>query len=169
MKNIGEYIAVSYKMETDPLLTAMDGEYWAGVIIMLICCAIFAIVFVQSAADKVFNYKGNLEWLKGHFAATPFKNSVPLLFALLTVLESIGGLCCAAGVLFCWTSWGGLVGLGGLLVCTGALLCLLLGQRLAKDYAGAASLMGYFIVALLGIIGAGMSGIAASAALYFLM
>jgi hypothetical protein len=33
-----------------------------------------------------------------------------------------------------------------------ALLCLLLGQRLAKDYAGAAVVAAYFAVALIGIL-----------------
>jgi hypothetical protein len=32
-----------------------------------------------------------------------------------------------------------------------ALLCLLVGQRLAKDYAGAAVIAAYFVVALIGL------------------
>ena len=29
-----------------------------------------AILFIQSGLDKVFDWKGNLEWLTGHFSKT---------------------------------------------------------------------------------------------------
>lgn len=129
-----------------------------GVILLTACCAFLAIVFMQSAYDKLSGYKGNLDWLKGHFATSPFRNSVSVLLALLTVFESLSGLACAIGALFCWTAIGRFIGLMGLLLSIVSLLSLLLGQRLAKDYAGAASLTGYFIVALFGVVGAALSG-----------
>ena len=40
-----------------------------------------AVTFIQSAYDKVFEWKGNVEWLKGHFEKTILKNNVPLALA----------------------------------------------------------------------------------------
>ena len=34
---------------------------------VLILLAFLCITFIQSALDKLINWKGNLEWLKGHF------------------------------------------------------------------------------------------------------
>jgi hypothetical protein len=140
-----------------------------GLVLSAGCSAFLAIVFIQSAYDKLSGYKGNLDWLKGHFAASPFKNIVPVLLAVLTVLESLSGLACAAGVLFCLTETGGIIGLAGLLLAVISLLCLLLGQRLAKDYAGAASLTGYFLVAMLGIVGAAFSGVLGTIVQYYFL
>jgi hypothetical protein len=140
-----------------------------GLVLSAGCSAFLAIVFTQSAYDKLSAYKGNLDWLKGHFAASPFKNIVPVLLAVLTVMESLSGLACAAGTLFCWTETGGIIGLAGLLLAVISLLCLLLGQRLAKDYAGAASLTGYFLVAMLGIIGAAFSGVLGTVVQYYFL
>jgi hypothetical protein len=78
-------------------------------------------------------------------------------------------LACAAGALFCWTVTGRVIGLAGLLLVVISLLCLLLGQRLAKDYAGAASLTGYFLVAMLGIVGAALSGVLGSIVQYYFL
>ena len=40
-----------------------------------------AILFLQSGLDKVFDWKGNLDWLTGHFAKTFMGRMVPLLLA----------------------------------------------------------------------------------------
>ncbi|MGL5890514.1 MAG: DoxX family protein [Bacteroidia bacterium] len=144
--------------------SALEAIVLLGIILSAGCCAFLAIVFMQSAYDKLSGYKGNLDWLKGHFAKSPFKNSVPALLAVLTASESLSGLACAAGALFCWTETGRIIGLAGLILAVISLLSLLLGQRLAKDYAGAASLTGYFLVAMLGIIGTAFTGVLGFAA-----
>ena len=41
--------------------------------------AFLAILFLQSGIDKVVDRRGNLEWLKGHFAKSPLAGMVPLL------------------------------------------------------------------------------------------
>ena len=48
-----------------------------------------AITFLQSGYDKLFYWKDNVEWLKGHFSKTPLKNQVPLALANILVLELI--------------------------------------------------------------------------------
>jgi hypothetical protein len=74
------------------------------------------------------------------------------MFWAITVLESIAGILSAIGALV--VLFGGSPGLAawGLTFSIIALLCLLFGQRLAKDYGGASVLAAYFAVALVGII-----------------
>ena len=122
---------------------------WFG---QLAVSAFFAIVFLQSATDKWIDRKGNLDYLGGHFANSPLQGVVPAMFWAITVLESIAGILSAIGALVVLFGGGPILAVWGLAFSMIALLCLLLGQRLAKDYGGASVLAGYFAVALVGII-----------------
>ena len=88
-----------------------------------------------------------------------FKNSlvppeaVPLLFWVLTAIETTAGVLCGLGLLIGDFRHDGMgVAATGVAFANVALLCLLLGQRMAKDYAGAAVVAAYFAVALIGIL-----------------
>lgn len=114
-------------------------------------CAFFAVCFLQSGLDKVVDWKGNLEWLTGHFEKAFFGKATPLLLGVMTVMELLTCLVCAFGIVMLWT--GGplevpMLGVG--LACL-SLLMLFGGQRFAKDYPGAATLATYFAVALIGL------------------
>jgi len=129
-------------MEKDVILT----------IINLASSAFFAILFIQSGWDKISHRKDNGAWLREHFSKTPFKSSVPFLLTSLTILELLTGMLSAIGffTILVWDQT-----LFSFLGFTGAavtLLSLFLGQRMAKDYAGAASIAGYFIVVLIALI-----------------
>ena len=117
----------------------------------LFACAFFAAVFVQSGLDKVTDWKGNLEWLTGHFGSTPFKGMVPLMLGGVTVLEIATGLACAGGIAAVLFGWSTALPTAGLALACLSLTVLITGQRIAKDYAGAAVLAAYFAVALLGL------------------
>ena len=118
----------------------------------LLCLAFLSILFLQSGLDKVFNYKGNLEWLKGHFAKSPLKNTVGVLMPAITLLELAAGFFCAIGILFLIFNDGNAeMGLIGAQISALSILNLFFGQRLAQDYEGAATLTSYFLIALLGI------------------
>ncbi len=122
---------------------------WCGQVAVT---AFFAIVFLQSAADKWINSKGNLEWLSGHFANSPLKGTVPAMFWTLSVLESLAGVLSGIGFIIVLFGGGTLLALWGLIFSTLSLLALLFGQRLAQEYAGAAVIAAYFAVALLGFM-----------------
>jgi hypothetical protein len=113
--------------------------------------AFMAILFLQSGLDKLLNYKGNLAYFQDHFKNSPLSKTVGLLMPTITILELAGGLMSAIGVIALlngneiWAFW-------GLIICATALLCLFFGQRLAKDYAGAGGLTGYFVVNLIGLL-----------------
>ncbi len=121
----------------------------------LLACGFFAVLFLQSGLDKVFDRAGNLAWMTPHFEKSPFRGKMPLFLSLLTLLELAAGLLSAIGLaeLLAGTGWG--VARYGLWLACLTLLCLFAGQRLAKDYAGAASLAAYFAVGLLGVASAG--------------
>jgi hypothetical protein len=127
-------------METFPL--------WFG---RLTVTAFFAIAFLQSAADKWLDRKGNLEFLGGHFANSPLYRLVPPMFWAITVFESIAGILCGVGTLQVLFGGGTGVALWGLVFSIISLLCLFFGQRLVKDYGGAVVIASYFAVALLGL------------------
>jgi putative oxidoreductase len=129
---------------------------WMGdpeAIVRFLVTSFFAVVFLQSGLDKVFDREGNLAYLRD-----VFKNSslpaemVPRLFRLLTALEVTAGVLCALGVLSGSFRREG-VGIAALGVAVSglALVGLIAGQRLAKDYAGAAVIAAYFAVALIGL------------------
>jgi len=109
------------------------------------------VTFSQSGIDKLFDWNGNVSFIKDHFKNSPLKNSVPLLLAIVLILEIIAGLLMTFGVYQLYTSGAKEIALLGTELCAVVLIFLLIGQRLAKDYAGAMSLAVYFIVTLLGV------------------
>ncbi len=111
----------------------------------------WAIVFVQSGLDKVLDRKGNLSWLKGHFKDSPMSGMVPLLLSILTIVELLAGVLCVIGVIQILLSDDLTFAQYGIQLSTTALLMLFFGQRLSKDYAGAATIATYFGVALLSL------------------
>ncbi|MEW6469462.1 MAG: DoxX family protein [Bacteroidota bacterium] len=135
------------------LCAAKDCDpFWNGTLLVQVLTAAFlAIVFIQSGLDKVNDRKGNLGWMRQHFANSPLRNAVPALLSLLTVMELASGILNLAAIIAVffrscnyWFFWGSL--LSGL-----TFLALFFGQRMARDYAGAQGLTGYFILSLIGI------------------
>ena len=116
----------------------------------LFAALLVSILFIQSGLDKVFDRRGNLEWLTGHFSNTFLAPLVPLLLVTITVMELAAGVLCAAGIVyFLVTSSASLIFVASVIAAF-SITALFLGQRIAKDYAGAAILIPYFI--LIGIL-----------------
>lgn len=112
----------------------------------------FAVVFLQSSIDKIVDRAGNLGWLTDHFKNSALRDLVPLLLTTLTAIELTAGGFCALGVLFTdFSRSGWTLAAIGVLFAAMALLALLFGQRLAKDYAGAAVVAAYFTAAIVGL------------------
>lgn len=111
----------------------------------IIILAFLAITFLQSGFDKIADWKGNIEWLKSHFANTILKNRVPFSVGLILTLEMIAGILSIIGILSILINQNTEIALlSGVISCI-TLLLLLLGQRLAKDYDGARTIVIYFI------------------------
>lgn len=125
----------------------MDAVWLAKILV----CLFFSVLFLQSGIDKVTDWKGNLEWLTGHFAKSPFRSVVPLLLGTMTLFELATGLCSAAGAVCFLISGPAAVGTAAMALACLSLLMLFTGQRIAKDYPGAGTLAIYFGVALIGL------------------
>jgi hypothetical protein len=118
----------------------------------LLVTAFFAVVFGQSALDKLLDRDGNLAFFRDHFKDSSLGDLVTPMFKLLTAIEATAGGLCALGLLtFSFRAPGFGIASSGVAMSGVALLCLLLGQRLAKDYAGAAVIAAYFAVAVVGL------------------
>ncbi|WP_339881120.1 DoxX family membrane protein [Polaribacter vadi] len=109
------------------------------------------VTFVQSGIDKLLDWNGNVSFISDHFKNSPLKNSVPLLLGVILILEIIAGGLMIFGVYQLYTSGVKEIALLGIELCAVVLIFLLIGQRLAKDYAGAMSLAVYFLITLLGV------------------
>ncbi len=105
-----------------------------------------SILFVQSGLDKVFDWRGNLEWLTGHFSKTFLRGTVPPMLGTITLMELVTGFLSAAGIIyFIITNSTVLIFYASVLGAT-SIVALFFGQRVAKDYVGAAVLIPYFIL-----------------------
>ena len=110
------------------------------------------ITFLQSGIDKLVDWKGNLSFIKGHFKNSPLKNMVPLLLAIILILEILASVLMIIGVYQLYTSELKEMASLGVQLSALSLIFLLIGQRLAKDYAGAMTLAVYFIIAIIGLM-----------------
>jgi hypothetical protein len=108
-------------------------------------------LFLQSGIDKVVDRRGNLEWLKGHFAKSPLAGMVPALVTIITILELAAGVLTAVGCMLILFRRDSTVAFYGAIVAAVSIVGLFFGQRVAKDYPGAATLVPYFILSLAAI------------------
>ena len=120
-------------------------------LMQILVASILAILFLQSGIDKIVDRRGNLEWLKGHFAKSPLAGTVPALLTAITILEVAAGVLSALGCVLVLLIQDSRVAFYGAVFSAAAIIALFLGQRLAKDYAGAAVLVPYFLLALIAI------------------
>ena len=120
-------------------------------------CQIFIAIFLfiaffQSGLDKVIDKKGNLDFLKAHFSDSPLIKIIPIMLLILTLLEIIGSLMLGYGVYYAFVNRSTLWIFYGFVVIAITIIMLFAGQRIAKDYLGAADLVPYFILIMLGIM-----------------
>jgi hypothetical protein len=123
----------------------------ASLILQILVSAFLAILFLQSGIDKVADRKGNRAYLDAHFAQSPLVGTVGPMFALITILEVSAGALSGMGCVVLILTRDPTVAFLGAVVAAINLCALFFGQRVAKDYAGAAALVPYFLLALGGI------------------
>ena len=111
-----------------------------------------SIALLQSGSDKIIDRKGNLEWLISHFSDSRLRGLVPLLLNVVTLLEIFAGGFTLIGSLVNLVNGNNILLTIGLLIAALNFLALFFGQRIAKDYEGAAVLVNYFILNILGLL-----------------
>jgi len=117
----------------------------------LLLLTFLAITFLQSGYDKIADWNGNVSWLKSHFSQTFLKNQVPAALFTVLALEIVAGVLSIMGIAENITSGRTIIGDYACMVSCVTLLLLLFGQRVAKDYDGARTIVIYLIPALLGV------------------
>lgn len=128
-----------------PSLHTHEGAIY---LLQILASAFLAILFLQSGIDKLIDYRGNLEWLKGHFAKSHLAGVVSFLLMVLTILEIAAGALTAIGCIVLIVSRETAIAFYGAVISAVAMVALFFGQRMAKEYAGAAVLVPYFVLAL---------------------
>lgn len=118
-------------------------------IMKILSVCFLTILFLQSGIDKIIDKKGNLNWLRSHFANSPLKNNVPILLIIVTVIELFSGLLNLLGLVLLVYNGNEIFAIFGTILASLALIMLFFGQRIAKDYVGAQSLVSYFILTLI--------------------
>jgi len=131
-----------------PSLNASSGTIF---ILQILTSAFLAVLFLQSGIDKIVDRRGNLEFLQGHFAKSPLTGTVPLLVTVITVLEIAAGALSAIGCAMIILTRDPAIAFYGAVISALSILGLFFGQRMAKDYAGAAVLVPYFLLSLVAI------------------
>ncbi|HEX8734294.1 MAG TPA: hypothetical protein VF721_03155 [Pyrinomonadaceae bacterium] len=115
----------------------------------LFSALLVSILFIQSGLDKVFDWRGNLEWLTGHFSKTFLRGTVPMMLATITVMEVATGFLSAAGIIYFLATGSTVLIFYAAVLGTASIAALFFGQRIAKDYPGAAVLVPYFILLII--------------------
>jgi uncharacterized membrane protein YphA (DoxX/SURF4 family) len=128
-----------------------NSKYYKAVLFLGLLLAFLAITFLQSGYDKIADWNGNVSWLKGHFSQTFLKNQVPAALLTVLALEIVAGVLSIMGIAENITSGRTIMGDYACMVSCVTLLLLLFGQRVAKDYDGARTIVIYLIPALLGV------------------
>ena len=133
-----ELLGISFK---DPL-----------VLCQILTAIFLSIAFIQSGIDKIMDREGNLEFLKVHFSNSFLKKIISPLLSILTILELLGGAMLVYGIYYAFAMRTTLWIFYGFVVLAITITFLFAGQRIAKDYIGAADLVPYFILIMLGIM-----------------
>jgi diacylglycerol kinase len=120
-------------------------------LLQVLVALFLAILFLQSGIDKVVDRRGNLEWLQGHFAKSPLAGMVGLMVTVITILELAAGTLSLLGCALIIIRRDSTLAFYGAVIAAVSLLALFFGQRMAKDYAGAAVLVPYFLLSLVAI------------------
>lgn len=120
-------------------------------ILQLLVSAFLAILFLQSGIDKVVDRAGNRAYLDEHFARSPLAGTVGSMFVVVTILEVSAGALSAVGCALLLLTHDSMVAFLGAVVAGINFLALFFGQRVSKDYAGAAALVPYFLLSLAAI------------------
>src|SRR6266566_6686547 len=123
----------------------------AKFLMQILASAFLAVLFLQSGIDKIVNRRGNLEWLKEHFAKSPLAGVVPAMVTGITILELAAGALSAIGCVVIIFARDSTLAFYGAVISAIAIVALFFGQRMAKDYAGASVLVPYFLLALAAI------------------
>ena len=117
--------------------------------LQVICSLFLAILFVQSGFNKIFRWDENWAWLIEYFKGTYLEKPTTPLLVVITVFEVAAGVFSAIGVITLLVTADVKFAYIGSVLATINITMLFFGQRVVKDYVGAANLVAYFILCVI--------------------
>jgi len=132
-------------------MSNLHSPEWAPYIMQLLVSAFLAVLFLQSGLDKIIDRKGNRAYLDEHFGRSPLARTVGPMFLTITILEILAGGLSGLGFLMLLFARDSTLAYYGALVAAANIVALFFGQRVSRDYVGAAVLVPYFLLTLVGI------------------
>lgn len=108
-------------------------------------------VLGQSGLDKVLDYSGNKAYFQGQFANSPLKPLIGILFPLVVLMEVGTAVLSLMALATLFLHGNRDLGIYACALGSLTFIALIFGQRMAKDYGGAAGIVPYLAVALLGL------------------
>lgn len=111
----------------------------------------FIITYFLSVIEKTTDWKGSVAYYKKHFKKTILQKIISILLIKVVVFEISIVILLTIGLYYLVLENTLIIAKVGLELSAITLLIFLVGQRLAKDYAGAMNITIYFILNLIGI------------------
>jgi uncharacterized membrane protein YphA (DoxX/SURF4 family) len=136
---------------TEESLVFLDQEFTYLSIICSFISVFVGIVMAQSGFDKIFNWECELNFISEKFAKTPLSNFSAFGLIQVTIFEILSGLLSLFGAIMVLFYNDESYGIMGLILAAISLCILMLGQRISKDYEGAAVLVPYFLLTMIGL------------------
>jgi len=135
----------------DTSLVFFDYEFSYLHIIASFISAFIGIVMTQSGFDKIFNWEGELNFMTEKFSKTPLSSFTAFGLIQVTIFEILSGLLSLLGSIMVLFFGDESYGIMGLIIAAISFCILMLGQRISKDYEGAAVLVPYFLLTMFGL------------------
>ena len=135
----------------DTSLVFFDYDFSYLHIIASFISVFIGIVMTQSGFDKIFNWEGELNFITEKFSKTPLSSFSVFGLIQVTIFEILSGLMSLFGSIMVLFYGDESYGIIGLILAAISLCILMLGQRLSKDYEGAAVLVPYFLLTMFGL------------------
>jgi len=136
---------------TDENLVFFDHDFSYLNIMAAVISLFVGIIMTQSGLDKIFNWESELEFMTEKFSKTILANLSTMGLIQVTILETLSGLLSLLGSVMTLFYGEESYGIVGLLLAAGSFCILMAGQRISKDYEGAAVLVPYFILTIFGL------------------
>ena len=117
----------------------------------LLFLAFLLITFSTSVIDKITDWNGNIAYFNEHFGKSFLKGKSHLTLSFLVFMEVITATSALIGIIQIYLNESLVIGFWSAVISAKTLLLMLLGQRIAKDYAGAMTIAVYFGITLYGV------------------
>ncbi|UMB59577.1 DoxX family protein [Lutibacter sp. A80] len=111
----------------------------------------FIITYFFSVFEKITDWKNTLLYYTNHFKKTILHKMIPIVMIQILIFEITAVILLSIGLYFLVIENTISIAKIGLEISAITLLQFLIGQRLAKDYAGAMNITIYFILNIIGI------------------